>query len=112
MTFNTIYTNIVIDGNTFDYGVFSPDGNTVSTSIKYSYFNCITTTSNATIINNYISGSTATATPQLTGATQLVLDVNTSAIVKNNSFIRGSTAIYAYIISNVNFESYYNRQFF
>jgi hypothetical protein len=101
MVFSTPINNIIIDGNSFDYGTYTPDGNPASTSITYSYFNCVGTTSDTSITNNYFSGMAA---PAQFGAgsssANLVLSGGTSSIVKNNIFIRDTTTIYAYIVCN------------
>jgi hypothetical protein len=100
MVFSTPIYNIIIDGNSFDYGTYTPDGNPSSTPITYSYYNCVGTTSDTIVTNNYFSGMAAPGQIVLgSSSSHLVIGAN-SSIVKNNIFNRGSTSIYAYIVNN------------
>jgi len=97
MVFETPINNVVIDGNTFDYGTYTPDGNPASSPIVYSYFYCVTTTLDTTITNNYFSGI---AKPSLAGVPSIIDIGSGSNIIKNNIFNRSASTIYAYIVCN------------
>ena len=97
MVFETPINNVIIDGNTFDYGTYTPDGNPASTPIVYSYFYCVATTLDTIITNNYFSGI---ASPSSAGSPSIVNLGSGSNIIKNNIFNRGASTIYAYIVNN------------
>jgi len=101
MVFNTPINNLIIDGNSFDYGKYTPDGNPASTPTIYKYFNNIIVNSDAIITNNFISGM-APPGQFVAGSlsSNLVIEANWSCVVKNNTFVRGDTTIYAYIVNN------------
>jgi hypothetical protein len=100
MVFNTPINNLIIDGNSFDYGKYTPDGNPASTATIYSYFNDIIVTSDAIITNNFVSGMAAPGAFGSGISSNLVIEANWSCVVQNNTFVRGNTNIYAYIVNN------------
>lgn len=93
MAINTFVTNIIVEDNTFDYGVFTPNG-LPSSSTTYGYFTAIATTTNTIISNNYISG-----TPQTTNGGRIAIFAG-SATITGNTFIRENITIPAYITSS------------
>jgi len=79
MTLSSNFSNVLIDGNTFE-----------GTS-TYNYDLVAEIGTNSTIINNYFSGT-------INNPTITMLDIlNCSCIIKNNTFIRGSNTIPSYI---------------
>jgi hypothetical protein len=88
MTLDTPISNVLIEGNTFDYGNFSttPTG----TPTTFGYGNCIWTNADVRVQENYFSAAVAAVTTQ-------VVAFGGSCFIANNTFIRGTTTIVSYI---------------
>jgi hypothetical protein len=91
MTLDTNLGQIIIENNTFNYGAFTPDGGLVSSTTTYKYDWCIFSAGDFIITNNYLSGIN-------TGGTNI--QINGSAIITDNMFIRGATVVASYINAN------------
>jgi hypothetical protein len=92
MSIDTPLSDVIIEGNTFDYGNFAVNGNLATVPTNYGYVNCILTNADATISHNLLSGALTTSTHILTQ-----FDSLGSCVITNNNFIRGTTPIVAYI---------------
>ena len=80
MSTDTQISNIIIEGNTFDYGNFPINTGLATVPTNYGYNNCIEISGDAEICNNYFSGA-------LSGSTQIVvtLEYGASCNINNNT---------------------------
>lgn len=84
------FSNILIEGNTFDIGYSTLDETTINT---YNYTACLNISGDANIINNFISGISSSASNN-------ILTINNgSCNISGNTFIRGSNTVNAYIVT-------------
>jgi hypothetical protein len=103
MSTDTQISNIIIEGNTFDYGNFPINTGLATVPTNYGYDNCIVISGDAQINNNYFSGA-------LSGSTQVAVafeyaNYGASCNINNNTFVRGATVITAYIdVSTVTYD--------
>lgn len=87
MSAPTTITNILIEGNTFDFGSSTVDE---TTTTSYSYTTCLNITADVNLVNNYISGI-------VTGASNIMSINSGYGNISGNTFVRGSNTIGAYI---------------
>ena len=90
MALDTALSNVIIEDNVFDYGLFATDTSLSTIPTTYGYASCIFTNSDAKITGNYFGAA-------INGSTQIITNGTASCIITNNTFVRGTTSIAAYI---------------
>jgi hypothetical protein len=88
MSLDVTLSKIIVDGNTFDYGSFSPDGALASPTTTFGYDWCIFNSGDFIITNNCFSGMNANGT---------MIQLSGTATITDNTFIRNTTTISSYI---------------
>jgi hypothetical protein len=93
MTLDSNLSNVIIEGNNYDYGNFVATATGI-TPTTYGYYNCLYTNADANIISNYFGAATSSGT-------HLYVTNNAdgygSCLITKNTFVRNTTAIAAYI---------------
>lgn len=95
MSLPTTFSNILIEGNTIDAGA-STDG---VTTTQFTYANLLTTLGDCRIFNNYWSGITNN-----TSNTYMITMLGDACNIHGNTFVRGNSAITAYIRTNTSID--------
>lgn len=89
MALSSTFSNVFIDGNSFDDGYATSDG---TSSTLYAYDNMVLTSADANISNNFFHGiNTNTSTNTMISIT------GASCSIIGNTFVRASSGIKAYI---------------
>ena len=96
MALDTALSNVIIEDNVFDYGLFATDTSLSTIPTTYGYASCIFTNSDAKITGNYFGAA-------INGSTQIITNGTASCMITNNTFVRGTTSIAAYINASASF---------
>src|SRR5260221_1416964 len=89
MALSSTLSNVIIDGNTFDTGFTTSNG---TTTISYTYDRVIDAYADCKIVDNHFAGI---ANNTVSGS--IINIASSSSNIIGNTFIRGSSSLFAYI---------------